>query len=210
MSTRVKGASFLVAMACVTGAVEAPGPQEPMLRPSVTDVEISLGGSDGLVAQAEEAVLAADGRLQSRATHLGSEQGPGLDVSADVATWDFKTKKVLFVGNVVAIRRDLVLSCERLEVAWKGGSRVESAQATGGVRIERGGLRASGERAHLDVNSGRLELGGSPELSQGAQALKGRVIVLFLDDERVECQGCALHVQEEAVLPLPQVGPGRE
>ena len=76
---------------------------------------------------------------------------------------------------------------------------LRSAVATGQVRVVHGERVATGDQAELDVPSGRLEILGAPTLREGARSLRGDRLVLFLDDERLECEACTLEIAADDV-----------
>jgi|WetSurMetagenome_2_1015567.scaffolds.fasta_scaffold461879_2 lipopolysaccharide transport protein LptA len=158
------------------------------------------GGPDARSSESNRVHL--EGLDAKVAAPPGAVVPPSLTVASARADWDLKAKKVVFDGNVVASRGPFTLSCDHLEVTYQRADRLEHASATGHVRVSREDLEALGERAILDVDSGRVELLGQPRIHQGSQSLAGNRILLWLDDERLECEGCSLVVEGEAVLPL--------
>lgn len=138
-------------------------------------------------------------RLLAPATETGTP--PPLDVTAARSTWDLREMRLTFEGEVVAVRGDLRLSCDRLEVRFESPDRIEGATATGAVRVVRGERRAAGARAELDAATGRVVLTGDPTLTDGPNRLSGTRIVLLLDEERIECDACRLLVAGPAAAP---------
>ena len=80
------------------------------------------------------------------------------------------------------------------------GDRVDRAEATGGVEVTRGDRVATGAQAVLEAQTGEVRLTGQPVLSEGPNRMSGVAITLFLDEERVVCDGCRLVVEGKAVL----------
>jgi lipopolysaccharide export system protein LptA len=127
--------------------------------------------------------------------------GPApLIIASHRSTWSLRDGTMVFEGEVVATRGDVELACDRLEVQYRD-DRVDRAVATGEVRVLRGKQEARGSRALLTTTDGRVTLEGDPVLRDGARHLRGERIVLFLDDERVECEQCRVEISADAVLP---------
>jgi lipopolysaccharide transport protein LptA len=126
---------------------------------------------------------------------------PGLEVRSDKASWDLKAHLVVFEGHVQARRGDVSLDCDAMEVRYVRPDRLESASARGQVVVRQGERQIQALEATLAVDTGRLELSGEPMLSEGGQTLKGQRIVIWLDQERLECEACTLVVRPDAVAP---------
>ena len=70
-------------------------------------------------------------------------------------------------------------------------------RADGAVRYLANGRAAVTGRVTAARPATQLTLTGAPTVTDGQHALRGERVVLFLDDERLECEGC------ELVLPDP-------
>lgn len=166
----------------------------PMFEDAVLeldDVEIRLAGAwmdpDG-----------SGGRgIDATATVAGP---PPLVITGKKSAWDLKKGEVSFEGGVTAVRGDVTITCARLDVTY-AGEKVETARASGDVRVTKGGREATGAAATLTVADGRVEITGSPAIRDGGNRMSGERIVLFLDDERLECDACRLEVSGDAVAP---------
>jgi lipopolysaccharide transport protein LptA len=188
---------------CLLAALVCPACGGPGAVGTVLEATASPGAqATGAAASSQVHLEGVDAKVPKGPVSGDGAQAPSLSVASARADWDFKARKVVFDGDVRASRADFVMSCDHLEVSYQRADRLEHATATGHVHIQRGDLEASSESAILDVDSGRVELGGQPRIHQGAQRLAGDRILLWLDDERLECEGCNLVVQGEAVRPL--------
>ncbi len=121
-------------------------------------------------------------------------EGPGLSIESSHASWDLSQHNVVFEGDVRAVRGAFTLSCERLEASFDSPEQLSEAVASGEVTVNHRGRVATGQRAVLDVQAGRLVLEGEPSVRQGERSLSGERITLFLDDERLECDRCSLEI----------------
>lgn len=184
--------------AVAAGAVAEAVPAEP--RAVFEGVELALPGR--LVAQASTLTVGRSGEGAAEAVAAavqtaparGEEPPPPLNIAAARSDWDFAARRVRFEGEVVATRGEVTLRCDRLLVTFSTPEQVELATASGHVVVERGARSARGAQAVLDARTGQVVLTGAPELSEGRNRMSGERIVLWLDDERVECERCQLRV----------------
>ena len=200
----------LLLFACCAGAplgALEEGADEPRAAISMEGVQLRLPTRDAAFrAQAQHVELARDQRGFAQGLNASSPTQPGLEVTSKRATWDMKRGSVLFEGEVRAVRGEISLRCQTLQVSFSDPQTLEHAVAEGDVEVRQARAEgaadrvAQGARATLDVSSGRLELTGDPQILEGGRRMRGERIVLFLDDERLECEACSL------VLP-PQLAP---
>jgi len=208
---------------CLAGCGGAPADVDAGPRLRVEQVHLQAG--EGVELTAARATLDDDGRGRGEQVRarLGAPLLPGPDgqaagsapaeadatsrpplvIEAPHSDWDMKARSVRFTGGVEATRGPVSLRCEELAVRYADGDRIEEAVATGSVVVERDGRRATGERAVLTTADGRIELTGSPLLTEGASTLTGERIELYLDDERVRCERCRLVVDGDALRGAP-------
>jgi len=139
-----------------------------------------------------------DGRGQEATAEISGP--PPLKIEGKRSKWRMRDGVVVFEGDVVARRGEVVMRCQHLEVTYDGNN-VKRVVATGGVTISKGEQTARGGNAVLTVVSGRLELKDNPTLEEGPNRMQGDAIIFFLDEEEVECIACKLHVTGLAVVP---------
>ncbi len=165
---------------------------------SLTGLQLRLPAGS-LVLRAAHAQLADEdvGHAEQVSATAGSE--PGLSIESERASWELRGQEVVFEGSVQAVRGAFTLHCDRLEARFDTPESLRSAVATGQVRVVHGERVATGDQAELDVPSGRLEILGAPTLREGARSLRGDRLVLFLDDERLECEACTLEIAADDV-----------
>jgi lipopolysaccharide transport protein LptA len=93
---------------------------------------------------------------------------------------------VIFEGSVVAVRGDLTLTADRVEVNTAGQERqIERVEARGSVRIKRGDVVASGGSASYDVKGAVIVLVEKPTVWRGRDAIDGDRIEYHIDDGNV-------------------------
>jgi lipopolysaccharide transport protein LptA len=93
-----------------------------------------------------------------------------------------------FSGDVVVSLDPLRLTCDALEVTYHRAEGFVDFVATGSVRAEREGLRASAGKAQYQGADGLLTLTESPRVEGDAGILEGARIVLDVDDETVSIE----------------------
>lgn len=133
-----------------------------------------------------------------------SGSGPPLEIRSARSTWDLKNHTAHFEGDVVVVRGDVTMRCAALDVRYAEADRIDTVVATGGVLVETGERRASADRAELLGATGKITLTGKPRLAEGVNALVGERIILWLDDEKADCEGgasgpCTLVVEGRAL-----------
>lgn len=174
----------------------ADAPAAPEEHLTVRGAELTVGPD--LVLRAEEATLSPSGAGQGTAASAVATEAnaPPLEVTADRTQWDLHASEARFEGNVVALRGPVTLRCARLDVGFEKGSqpRIVRAVAEGAVEVVRGDQLATAERAELETGTGRLVLTGSPTLRDGPHRMAGGQIVLWLDEDRAECDACRVTV----------------
>ena len=171
-------------------------------RPELEGVVLTVGTApDQLELTLASAWMDPDGSgghgLDATATVPGP---PPLVITGKQSAWDLRKGEVVFDGGVVAVRADVTIHCDKLDVTYVG-DRVDVALATGNVHVTKGAREATGDRAVLTVADGRVEISGTPAIRDGKNTMTGSVIVLFLDDERLLCDDCRLEVAGDAATP---------
>lgn len=140
----------------------------------------------------------------TRTTVTHAASGPPLEIRASKSSWDLKNRTARFEGDVVVVRGDVTMRCAVLDVRYADADRIDTVVATGSVIVETGERRAEAERAELLAATGKITLTGKPRLAEGVNALVGERIILWLDDEKADCEGgasgpCTLVVEGRAL-----------
>lgn len=192
--------NLLLALALACSGPPAGSGQPLPAQVNLTAVELySL--APGLVLRAASAQTPGDEPTRGQASEVVAELGspPGLSISSAQASWDLRGHHVVFEGDVVAIRGGFTLRCQRLEATFDNPEQLSRATASGEVSVRHRDRLATGQRAVLDVAVGRLVLDGEPAVVEGGRSLRGERIVLFLDDERLECERCSLSIDQPSL-----------
>jgi lipopolysaccharide export system protein LptA len=121
-------------------------------------------------------------------------------IKSDTLEIDNKRRVVTFVGNVEAVRGDMVIRCSKMLVHYREagaqkatdqkGPKIDRIVASGEVRIQRaeGGL-ATAEEAVYYQDTEKVVLTGKPVVKQGEDFVEGEVITLFLMEDRSLVEG---------------------
>lgn len=164
----------------------------PEAQPTVA-TEVQAGGQVGSMqwgAVAAAVELSSQGAMAAEVTLVQQQEGqPPLSVQSLRSDWDLKDRKVVFEGEVLARRGEMTLACNRLTVTYGDAQQVEQVEAEGEVVVQQGERRVTA--AHAALQQGTLVLTGQPRLEEGLNALLGQTITLFLDEEKVRCEGVA-------------------
>ena len=189
---------FFIAMILGGCVVEREVSASPELRLS----GVELVDQAGNTVAAERAAVEPDGRGEGwgvRARLAGDEaedswQGapPPLEIQSRHSNWDLAERRVEFRGGVVAVRGEMQLSCETLEVRLGEADAIEEATARGDVLVNQGDRSMTAESAVLHTATGRLVLAGSPVVRVGENALSGERVTLWLDSNQLDCEGCSV------------------
>jgi lipopolysaccharide transport protein LptA len=150
----------------------------------------------GLTVYARQATVGDNGEGSARSVRADA---PGLQISSDHSQWRFSEQTAIFTGHVRVTRGDTLLTCQTLTVSLGDGEQIRDAVASGSVVVSQAGRRAEADQAVLDGATGRVVLTGSPALQQARRTLAGERIIIWLDDEKVDCQQCTLTLNGDAI-----------
>jgi len=121
------------------------------------------------------------------------QQGQAAKMEIRSERFDLDTREGtgVFAGAVVVTFGSVVVTCDRLEVAFDQALQtVRTAVASGGVEIRQGARLRRGERAEFEVEPGTVLLSGEPYLEQGNVRLQGTTIRFDVGGGEVACTGC--------------------
>ncbi len=125
------------------------------------------------------------GHTQSMPTNRELSKDP-IDIRSDRLEAHNKERRIVFLGNVQARQRDVIIFADRLTTFYdKEGKDVERIVAEGNVRITQADKVATAREALFENRSRVIVLTGEPHLWQGRDELRGEVIKVYLDEDRV-------------------------
>jgi lipopolysaccharide export system protein LptA len=154
-------------------------------------------------------------RGQAPVGELLRKESP-IQISSDRLEVSQKEGTVLFEGNVVAQQDNLTMTGKRLTIfAVKGATkgvkvnveqqgvaeRIDRIEVEGEVKIAQGDKMATCDKAVYYRQEQKIILTGSPRVSQGRDALQGRLITLYLLEERSVVEGGAQNPVQAVIYP---------
>jgi len=136
-----------------------------------------------------------------------------IEISSDDSfEIDNKRHVVTFIGNVEAVRDDMNIKCQKIELFYEnlsgnndpdeGQVKILEIIAAGNVRISRpdGGI-ATAEKAVYDQKDEKVVLTGNPAVKQGTDFVEGSKITLFLKEERIVMEGSGENKAKAVLIP---------
>lgn len=116
-----------------------------------------------------------------------SRRSEPITIKSDTLTTDNDRKMATFSGNVAARQGDLTIYSDSFVVVYSEASgEIGTAEASGNVRIVQGSRRAQADHAMYDAKSSKIVLDGNPKVFQNNDAISGKVITYYLDQDRSE------------------------
>lgn len=172
-------------------------PEAPLPEAAVAEGVVAGGTQPGLQwgLSAAAVELAAGATVAQASAPVVVVQGAGEPISIRSlrSTWQMKERRAHFEGDVVMVRGRMELRCTALDVAYGASGSMERMEAAGPVEViqqtDSGERRARGARAVYDAVKGEIVLTGSPELQEGGNRLRGRIVRVRMDAEEVICEG---------------------
>lgn len=147
----------------------------------------------------------------SHAAHAADKQVP-TKITSESMRYSQDGGSVVFEGKVFVNRPDMRIWARKLTVYFAEGGKksatpgdtgeIEKIVAQGSVRLEREGKQGTCDKATYQVGPGVLVMEGDPQLADGDNSITGRVIRLYLKDNRSEVEGGG-GKQVEAIFMTP-------
>ncbi len=113
-----------------------------------------------------------------------------IRITSDRLEADQGTRKMEFLGNVVARQGDLTIYARSIDLFYGPDNHdIDRVEAHGDVRVVQGGRVATGQQGIFFRKEGRIVLTGSPRVHQGQDFVEGDEITVFLNEERSIVKG---------------------
>jgi lipopolysaccharide transport protein LptA len=144
------------------------------------------------------AALVATGRQDTAAA-----PGEGTNivvVTSDQMTFDYATRKVVFIGNVRVVDGETTIYAERIEVVFDQNDIAQKIVAEGNVRMVQGEWRASCVVAMCVVQQGLIVMFGEARMERSGEDpddpeyVEGDTIKLYREQDRLICTPATLHL----------------
>jgi lipopolysaccharide export system protein LptA len=116
-----------------------------------------------------------------------SRSNEPIKIKSDQLLTDNNRKIATFTGNVAARQSDLTIYSDKMVINYAddtGG--ISTAEVFGNVRIIQGERRAQAEHGIYDAKRATIALDGNPKVFQNSDAISGRVITYYLDQDKSE------------------------
>jgi len=151
----------------------------------------------GISAEAQAAVHRPETTAPNRSGDplLGSlsftSSDEPVEVTADSLEFDYRTRVLIYRGNVVARQGDVQLSADSLTLDLSPGekSELQSVVAEGNVHFSKGTRRATAGRAVYDQAKRLIVLSRNAVLSDERGNVSGDTVHVYLDDGRTVIEG---------------------
>jgi lipopolysaccharide export system protein LptA len=123
-----------------------------------------------------------------------------MNIASDRMEVNQKDKTIIFDGHVVVVQDDLTITGKRMKVfqeAVKNNAastsemvnQIDHIEIEGDVKISQQGKIATSDKAIYYHREQKVVLLGSPQVTQGQDSVRGRLITLFLAEERSIVEG---------------------
>lgn len=122
-----------------------------------------------------------------------------IHIASDRMEVDQKDKVVTFEGHVVVQQKDLTITGKKMRVYTSNAAepssesnktdRIDRIEVEGEVRISQQDKIATADKAVYYHNEQKIVLMGKPQFSQGQDTIKGRLITLYLPEQRTVVEG---------------------
>ena len=180
---------MLVIAACADAAPRS-------TKPDIVLEDVVATAPSGARVSALEAtaVPGGPGTAVAVAATLPAPGPSALEITASRSSWDLRGGQLTLEGSVVATRGAARLTCEAAAVYFDEAGEVARIEAHGRVVLEQGDRTGRSETAVLEAGPGRITLRGDATLAEPPHWMTGEPIVVFLDDERIECESCRMRI----------------
>lgn len=105
-------------------------------------------------------------------------------ITSDKLTFDYVKQYAFFEGNVVVVDPKMKIYADTMMVKFTEENKVNNIKAEGNVVIIQEDKRAKSDIAEYKVDTGEIELRGSPMLTSGRNILTADVVRFWRDENR--------------------------
>jgi len=121
----------------------------------------------------------------------GHDSNAPVQIDAGDIDVDDRMNRVVIVGGVVARQAGLTVRSQRMLLNYEDEDSLSISRitATGGVNVQRGNERASGDIAVYDLQRRIITMAGNVTLSRGGDNLRGGRLTIDLNSGRASVDG---------------------
>lgn len=128
-----------------------------------------------------------------------STNGAGMTITSDRTEFDYKEFVVAFDGHVHVVDPQFAMDSDRMFVFLEGTNQLKRIVAIGHVDMQQTDRHATCDKAVYERDSGKVVMTGNPVLSRGNDRAKGRVITIWLSDQRVIMENGQMNISLESM-----------
>lgn len=155
-------------------------------------------------------LLATTFAFAEKKTPIARSKEP-IQIKSDQLLTESSRKMATFTGNVAARQGDLTIYADKLVVSYsETDNGISSAEVFGSVRIIQGERRAQADHGVYDAKHAKITLDGNPKVFQQNDAISGKVIIYFLDEDRSEVTSGPGTRVEAVIHPREKGSDGRQ
>ena len=155
--------------------------------------KIAAIGAMTLILAVAGGVAAGSGMVRS---------GQPIVIKSNELQADTKNRTATFIGRVVAKQADITIHADKLVVRYaEQGGDVEKVEAFGNVRIVQENRIGTSQYAVYYNKEGKITLSGSPKVVQGKDAISGREITYYVNEEKSIVTGTQERRVEAVIYP---------
>ena len=109
-------------------------------------------------------------------------------ITSDRLTFDYQKHFALFETNVVVVDPQIKILSDKMTVLFDEKSKAQSIKAEGNVYIVQDDKKAKAANANYEVDTGKIVLTGSPQVTRGKDILTGDTITFWRDQNKMICE----------------------
>lgn len=133
---------------------------------------------------------------------LGDDGGAPISVDARSMELQSKERLVIFTGEVTAVKGEMTINADRIEVRSTEEQQIKQVTASGNVRLRKGEIAAVAGAADYNLETDVAVLSGEPKVWRGRDAVSGEKISINFTDGRISVE------KASAVLFPQETKPG--
>jgi LPS export ABC transporter protein LptC/lipopolysaccharide transport protein LptA len=129
-------------------------------------------------------------------TDVFASVGKQFRIESESAIFNTNTSKARFIKKVSALKEDLKIKGDELELQYTSGGEIEEIIVSRNVRLNIDKKKALCEKAVISSQENMVVLTGRPELHLGRDIMVGERIVFFTDSDEVHVEKAKGDVQQ--------------
>lgn len=153
-----------------------------MAGPNPMQPSIEMTGK-GMTAYTKKEEVILHSEVHSKKYDVAA---PSIEIDSDRANIYLPKNEAFFEDNVVVKQKDMNLFSDHFLVQYNGKNKaIDKAKASDGVRIVQGPRVATCQTAHLLNGAQKIVMTGNPEVIQGEDRVRGKIVVFYLKEQKI-------------------------